>query len=205
MIKIVSSILKSILALFFNAEGLFKQIRGKHKGEECYIFGDGLSLKYMDLSFFSDKPAIACNNFIFHKDFKKVDVKYYTLFEPFWFFPFYGALIKKRKIVLNKIQLKERILIKQNPNILFFSDISNSAFFRNRNLIFISNRIKNFISPKKILENYINCFAGSLNIQIVIAIFLGFKKAYLVGCDYTHSNSLSGQLHWLAAQQVLIW
>ena len=74
MIKIVSSILKSILALFFNAEGLFKQIRGKHKGEECYIFGDGLSLKYMDLSFFSDKPAIACNNFIFHKDFKKVDL-----------------------------------------------------------------------------------------------------------------------------------
>ena len=42
-----------------------------HDGESCYIFGDGHSIKYYDISNFNDKIGIACNHFPFHKDLKK--------------------------------------------------------------------------------------------------------------------------------------
>ena len=41
-----------------------------HKGKTCYIFGDGPSIKYFDLSRFDDYIGISCGNQIFHKDFK---------------------------------------------------------------------------------------------------------------------------------------
>ena len=146
----------------------------------------------MDLSNFSDKPAIAGNNFIFHNDFNKVNVLYYAIFEPYWFCPVFFDLLKRNKFKFNKIQSEKRKLIREKKNILFFSDISNSLFFRRSNLFFISKKIKKMLTLKIFKQNNVNCFSGCLNVQIIIAIFLGFKKAYLVGHDYTHKNSLSG-------------
>ena len=34
----------------------------KHKGEACYIFGDGPSIKSMDLSLFKDLPVLIVDN-----------------------------------------------------------------------------------------------------------------------------------------------
>lgn len=195
MIKIVSFILKEFLSLFFESKSSFKTIKGKHIDQECYIFGDGVSLKYLDLSNFSDKPAIAGNNFIFHKDFNKVNVLYYAIFEPYWFCPIFFDLLKRNKIRFNKIQSEKRKLIRENKDILFFSDLSNSLFFRSKNILFISRKIKNILTLKIFKQNSVNCFSGCLNVQITIAIFLGFKKAFLVGHDYTHSKSLSGHFY----------
>ena len=51
----------------------FGKLKNKHLGEECYIFGDGVSLKYFNLNKFNDKPSIVSNNFIFHKHFNKLN------------------------------------------------------------------------------------------------------------------------------------
>lgn len=41
-----------------------------HKGETCYIFGDGPSIKWFDLSKFSDHIGISCGVIPFHNDFE---------------------------------------------------------------------------------------------------------------------------------------
>lgn len=68
-----------------------------HKGESCYIIGDGISLKYFDLKTFNDKIAFACNYIPFHNDFKKINAKYCVNAAPFFFSPFLAIKIISSK------------------------------------------------------------------------------------------------------------
>ena len=172
-------------------------IENKHKGEECYLFGDGGSLKYFDLSKFNNMPGIATNNLMFHKDFNKLKIRYYCIYEPYWFLPFFvsGMSDKKNhkrfKLLKNKIQKKHRKEAKNNQSITFLTDISNSLKFKGKNVLYISDKIVNSFTSYDFISHRINCFEGSLRVQIMLAIYLGFKKVYLVGHDYTHKNSPS--------------
>jgi len=190
--KYVSSTLKLFL-LYKNKNKINDLINLKdiHKGQECYIFGDGVSLKYFDLSVFGDKIGIGSNNLIFHKDFKKLNIKYYSIYEPFWFLPYFVSGFKGVKIWKNKIQKYHSLRAKENKQITFFTDISNSIRFKGSNIFYVSNQIMNNITHENFISHKINSFEGSLRAQITMAIFLGFKKAYLVGHDYTHEESLS--------------
>ena len=171
------------------------KLRNIHKGQECYIFGDGVSLKYFDLSVFNDKIAIGSNNLIFHKDFKNLNIKYYCIYEPFWFLPYFVSGFKGVKIWKNKIQKHHRIKAKENKQIIFFTDISNSIRFKGSNIFYVSNQIINNITDKNFITHKINSFEGSLRAQLTMANFLGFKKVYLVGHDYLNSESISGHFY----------
>ena len=194
MIKSLSKFFKSIL-FYFKADKnncKLKKLNNTHVGEECYIFGDGISLKYFDLSLFNDKPSIVSNNFIFHKDFEKLDVKYYSIYEPYWFLPFFVSGFKGIKFLRNLIQKKHLIKFKAFPEITFFSDISNSIKLKGNNIIYLGDSFSKKYIP---YHKKINILEGSLRLEISLAIFLGFKKAYLIGHDYTHKNPLTSHFY----------
>jgi hypothetical protein len=44
------------------------------------------------------------------------------------------------------------------------------------------------------IDRRINCFKGVFRTAIMLAIYMGFKKIYLVGFDYTHQKAKSK--HW---------
>lgn len=195
MKKIVKILLNTLKLILLNKNkkkiDYLSKLRNSHEGQECYIFGDGVSLKYFDLSIFNDKIGIASNNLMFHKDFNELNVKYYSIYEPYWFLPFFVSGFKGLKIWKNKIQQYHNIKAKENKQIRFFTDISNSMKFKGKNIFYVSRRIMNDITEKNFISHKINSFEGSLRSQITLAIFFGFKKAYLVGHDYTHEDSLS--------------
>lgn len=62
--------------------GKVRKFNNIHKGESCYIFGDGISLKSMDLHQLSDKCAIACNYVPFHKEFVSLNCSYGVVSAP---------------------------------------------------------------------------------------------------------------------------
>ena len=171
----------------------FGKLKNKHLGEECYIFGDGVSLKYFDLNKFNDKPSIVSNNFIFHKHFNKLNIKYYAIYEPFWFLPIFVAGFKGIKFMLNRIQKAHIKKFKSNPEITFFTDISNSLRIKGDNILYLEKSFFQEYLPISLKKT--DVFKGSLRIEISLAIFLGFKKAYLVGHDYTHSESHSSHFY----------
>ena len=70
-----------------------QKFRDIHKGEECYLFGDGSSLKYFDLEKFSDKISIPCAYLPFHKDVEKLNMPYCFLIENSYFYPFQKVTI----------------------------------------------------------------------------------------------------------------
>jgi len=176
-----------------------KKLEDIHEGESCYIFGDGHSIKYYDLSDFNDKIGIACNHFPFHKDFKKANVKYSVLIEPYYFLPFFDRIFKKRKVQsifsFNPISFNYRKIIKANLSIIFFVNLSNWLFLSGKNVHFL---YRNILSKKKKYNNEIckkfDCDKGVLRRAISLAVHLGFKEIYLVGCDYLFSPMLYG--HW---------
>ena len=65
------NIFNKILLNFFSRT-LKKNTKFKdvHKGESCYIFGNGSSLKYYDLKLFNEKASIGCGALFMHKDFR---------------------------------------------------------------------------------------------------------------------------------------
>lgn len=188
-------ILKINRAYFVKGLKKFKDI---HKGEECYVFGDGSSLRYFDLNQFSDKISIASNNLIFHSDFKKLNVKYYCIYEPYWFTPFFLSGFSKEqpfKFRINKIQKFQKRAFRKNPKMNIFTDISNYFGLKGNNIIYFEKEIfKEIIKDNQICQ-IDDPFNGSLRVQILMAIFMGFKKIYLVGHDYTHSNSYSSHFY----------
>jgi hypothetical protein len=183
-----NKMLKKIAKVFFN--NTLKKInkfKGIHKNETCYIIGTGASLKEFDLKLFNDKPVIGINEILFHKDFINLNNKYLVFSEPFFFYPFFNKFIWKQNFLplFTPTSFFFKSIAKKNQNITFFIHISNILFFRGKNIFYNFLKYPHTDFPSKL--NNINCFAGGFTHALSLAVFLGFKKAILIGNDYTFS------------------
>ena len=170
----------------------FKDI---HKGEDCYIFGDGVSLKWFNLNNFTDKVSILAGSLIpFHKLFGALDAQYLLLTEPFWFYPRIWTENITHSTSMPYISKAYRDVIKSNPNKQFILNLSNLPVMRSTNITYLLKDIVDHRLPKNFITRRIDAFHGSIRTAIVMAIYMGFDHVYLVGCDYTHVPSRS--LHW---------
>jgi hypothetical protein len=173
-------------------------LKNIHRGQSCYIIGDGVSIKWFDLSAFSDKPVISLNKIIFHKQSNLLNLKYILLIEPYYFYPYFYDPSVSSSIFKNDIQKKYREKIKKHKNITFFTNLSNYPVLWGPNIYYLFHQIKDKNNDFKFFEecNFsgLNIFNGSLRCSIALAIYMGFKEIFLVGCDYTHEKSMSR--HW---------
>jgi hypothetical protein len=186
-------ILRSFVS-FFSVFLCFSFYRKKNSESEqsCYVFGDGPSIKYMDLKFFANLPSIATNEIINHVDFEHLDCKYWIMPEPVFFWPGNTSVMSDRSTLVRRYKrgLHPRALkdksIKPILNVLSFP-----FTFQSRAHYFYYGRRHFKHLPIAQRED---AFAGTINSAITIAIHLGYKKIYLIGFDYTHKPSTS--LHW---------
>jgi hypothetical protein len=164
----------------------------RHAGEECYIFGDGVSLKWMDLHQFADRTAIFGNMMVYHKEASALKVPYCTLTEPYWFWPVfpYGRG-RNLRLLRHRIHKQYRQAIRSNPKTLFFVNISNYPVARFSNALYVTRWYKPPFEAKNPFAERPDSQNGTLKFQISLAIYLGFKRAFLVGHDYTHLPSRS--------------
>jgi hypothetical protein len=165
-----------------------------HRGESCYLIGDGVSVKWFDLGAFVDKTAIPCAFIPFHNDFGKLNVKYLSVAEPWWFYPTQWTTTPPKRVIGNPIQSAYRKIISENPDKEFFANLSNYPVLRQKNISYIFRDIYDQRLPEDFITRRINSFHGSLRISILLAIYMGFDHCYLVGYDYTHVPSRT--LHW---------
>jgi len=191
ILKVANPVLNSILS-----------IKNIHAGESCYIFGDGISIKWFDLSVFSNKPSISLNKIGFHKQSNFLNLKYSLFLEPFYFYPYFWdkdkatVKITGKKFFKNNVQIKFRELIKDQKETTFFTNISNYPVLWNSNIYYLFQIINDPESPflQECYSKNENIFKGSMRSAIALAIFMGFKEIFLIGCDYTHEKTRSH--HW---------
>lgn len=169
----------------------FKDI---HKSEDCYIFGDGISLKWFNLNNFTNKVSLAGSLIPFHKSFGTLNVQYLLLIEPFWFYPKIWTENITHSTSMPDISNAYREVIKSNPNKQFILNLSNFPVIKSNNVTYVFRDIVDQRLPDNFITRRIEAFHGSLRSSILMAIYMGFDHVYLVGCDYTHVPSRS--LHW---------
>lgn len=160
--------------------GRFKNL---HKGESCYIFGNGVSLKSMDLKKFNDKISIGSNSLFVHKDFDKLDCRYYLIPAAFFCYPyrkFYG------KFQRNYIGDLYREKIKEYKRTCFFTSLSNCLNMRGENIYYTHHfGHRDWSLDKCEMDGVFSFMGGATYAMLGTAIYMGFESAVLVGCDYT--------------------
>ena len=112
-----NSILRALLWPLLNRN---KKFINYHKDQTCYIFGNGASLKNMDLSLFSDHPGIGLNLLCIHNDYKLLNIKYHVICEPFFLYPLIRNPYNK-KIQYNFLGNLFKKSFKNNNNICLFT------------------------------------------------------------------------------------
>jgi hypothetical protein len=167
----------------------------RHAGQECYVFGDGVSVKWMDLHQFADRSSIIGNMIIYHQEVDALNIPYCTITEPYWFWPIYPNIGTDRGITYHSAHKEYRKSIIQNPETLFFINNSNYPFVRYSNVLFTSRWYKPPFKDKNPFRERLDSHMGTFSFQLSLAIYLGFKKAYLVGHDYTHFPSRSSHFY----------
>lgn len=161
-----------------------KKFEGNHRGEACYIIGDGPSIKWFDFERFSDLPAICCGMIPFHADFEMLDVRYLAMVEPWLFVP---DVFRPSVAHLNQLKLianEYKKLIPMHRDKEFFVNLSNAPFVRGPNVNYVHKQwpILELEDDDSVLKDF-NLFGGSFHATLTLAYYMGFTKCYLIGFD----------------------
>ena len=182
--------------LFNNILKKNNKFKNSYKDKECFIFGNGSSIKKFDLKLFANKLSMTCGWLYLHKDFKNLNIIADFEIHPAIFFPIWkNEYTKKTEYnIPNYISKKKDRFNKSN--IIFASLTNFPALFLKKNVFYLyhfgekKNNL-NFINP---CETY-SLMENSLYTMVGMAHFMGFKKVFLVGMDYLLDEPVTGHFY----------
>ena len=186
---------KTLLNLFSKTLKKNKKFKDLHKGESCYIFGNGSSLKYYDLKQLNDKASIGCGALFAHKDFRYLNLKYYYVAHPLFFYKFWKNPYSKR-YEKNKVGEFYRKKMALFPNIQYFTSLSNYFGIKGQNINYLYHfGQSDSLNINNQMDNVFSMMDGSLKGMIGTALYMGYTDITLVGCDYTFSPKMQGHFY----------
>lgn len=202
MKSIVSFIFKRILGAFWYLHKFLvfknKKLKNKHKGETCFILGNGSSLKYYDLSKISNRfPAIVCSYSLMDKRIENLNIQYFVFAETYVLYSlFYNARPLTRGMQKNKIKpILEKILLRFK-SITTIISLTNfySSVCRKANVNYFHHFGDRTSFSNDLAGNFATC-VGSVDMMIGLAKYLGFSKAVVLGCDYLAIPPMQGHFY----------
>ena len=175
-----------------------RQFKDIHSGETCFIFGNGASLKYYDISKLPKNPAIVCAYSLVDKRMHDLNIKYYVFNESYSLYPFvFNTYPHIRKFQRNKILNIFAESLKKYKNVEVITNLTNfysTVLPRSRtNYIYHFGR-RNVLSCD--MSDSFGACAGALDYMLGIAKYMGFSKAIILGCDYLGSPPQMGHFYY---------
>ncbi len=173
-----------------------KDLENLHSGEECYIFGDGSSVKQFELSAFADRISIAVGLVPRHIESKHLNLRYWIVAEPGFFLP---PLIRLQKTKIKKFKNRKkfqslyRTVTLNKSSIIRITSVANLFGEWFAGTYFFWDKL-----PRRNCHddhpNTDDMFADSICSALTLAQYLGFRKVFLIGFDYTHNPPMAK--HW---------
>lgn len=153
--------------------------KNKHKGERCFLIGNGPSLKASDLDLLKDETCFGCN--MIHKIFDQTDWR-----------PTYMCAIDKELIY----HLYPRFE-KEFPYPLFVNKASyNRMQYFPEEICYVQNVSDDKYKVKgNMMAYYIPSKATVMSFMLELAMYMGFKEICLIGVDCT--STFSGKGHFI--------
>lgn len=156
-----------------------KKFKNIHKGERCFIIGNGPSLTPEDLDLIRNEYSFSCNRI--YKILNK------TKWRPYYFVADDGGIVSSDyKNIINEINCKAKFI-----GVEFDKKIIN--FYINSDVIILKEKtiLENKIPKWNLnIEEYI-CAGHTVTFPMVqLAIYMGFKEIYFIGQDCSYMATL---------------
>lgn len=162
-----------------------KALKNIHKGQRCFIVGNGPSLKHHDLGKLTNEYVFTVNFMMKSNEFKTLDSKYHLFFDPVVFEMDPDNADERQRIDLIT-GTKET-----NPDLTYIIPYRRRknfiSLFPDHKFVFVYNyktfttRLKNASSLHSITPGFQNVIVYAIN----SALYMGFKEIYLLGVDMT--------------------
>lgn len=183
VINLVVYFFKLIYALlrfpFLRQDKGLRYYKNKHNGERCFIVATGPSLTIEDLELLKDEYTFSMNSII--NSFSKTNWRptYYVISDKI---PYKNCRKNINRHDFEQIFFSKRIKHSQIPHIrLEYNNIPRAISQMKRNYA-------NGIKPSANLDRYFNDSQTVVFMIIQLAMYMGFKKIYLIGQDCNFSK-----------------
>lgn len=159
--------------------------KNKHKGEECFIIGNGPSVTINDLEKLKNKTTFAVNRI--YKAFN------HTLWRPTYYFCADGLVYSLSSKEIQNINF-ERCFIPIDRALLagkIYDD--NIYYLRNTNYTYSENGVSKYGAKPKFSLNPEDVVYGGYTVLydvIQMAVYMGFNTIYLYGVDNSYNLEL---------------
>ena len=173
---------KSQVCLLKNNRVFEKQFEGKR----CFILGNGPSLKSVDLSLLSDEYTFTVNQASRNPQFHLLKTNFH-----FWVDPVFFDIDLARPADVELLDYMKHVKDNNNSPKVFYP-VEREAFVKKFDLdksldvFYFKSGLHFMDSTKKIdYTKIVPGFGTVVQWCITMAIFMGFKEIYLLGCDNT--------------------
>jgi len=169
-------------------------LQNRYAGRDrCFVIGNGPSLKAMDLRPLADEVTIGANSFYKHPLAADVRLKFLCVFDPHF------MRDEPRSVDWHRT-IDERL---PEASFLFHHSASSLVkkhqLYSGREVFYVQSgkwtHRGNFVDFDFYRLRNVGMTTGS-SIAIPLAVFLGFKKIYLIGFDCNWLENTSGSYHF---------
>lgn len=163
-----------------------------HNDDRCFILATGPSIKHQDLKQLQGETCIAVSNFFVHPDYALIDPKYYCIA------PYHLPITENAwQKWMNEIEISTG-----NAKIFFSTsdrvrNLQNGKF-KNKTLYFLKFGGSREYASRCGLDLTRQVFGPqSVTVMaLMVAIYMGFKEIYLLGCDHDSILHINESRHF---------
>jgi Protein of unknown function DUF115. len=162
----------------------FKDI---HKGQRCFIIGNGPSIKDVDFTKLSNEITFTVNQLPRLKKFPQLMTNYHIWCDERFF-----NLDKEDENDMELLEVMKKVKTDNNSPVVFYKT-SACAMIKEFKLDHVLN-IEYFMDGPMVnelsdvdypMDRMFPVFSTCIHYAIVIAVYMGFSEIYLLGCDCT--------------------
>ena len=156
-----------------------KGLEGKYSGKRCFILGSGPSIKEINIKKLQNEYIFAVNTFYQHPDFHFLKFQNYLLIDSGLPSEFSFSLVKSLSETLDK-----------EANVFFsikdMEEIEKTGLFSDKHKFYLVTQgiISEYFDFNIDLDRVLPWPKNSVLMCMMIAVYMGFKKVYLLGCEH---------------------
>jgi hypothetical protein len=176
------------------------ELRGRHKGGRCFVLAGGPSISQQDLTPLEDEVCISTSNFFVHKDYALINPLYHCV-PNFCSPPFPESAAVSWFTEMHRA-LGHATLITDRGN---RQKIENHQLFCDRVVRYVDTEgaWTDSLPPDALdLTQPIPPVQSVPVLALMIALYLGFDKIYLLGCDHSWLDHYGDSRHFYPETQV---
>lgn len=157
-----------------------------HRGQRCFILGNGPSLKNLDFSLLQNEITFTVNQLPRNPNFVKLHTNYH-----FWADERFFDIQESRREDMELLQTMKNVrTVDNNPTVFYklaaYEMIQKYALDKELSISYYgeygANR-KRALKQKVDFTQFVPGFSTVVHYIICMAVYMGFKEIYLLGCD----------------------